>query len=74
MKCTILLFLSPLALAIAIPESAAGAPQACGRGTNYGICSTKTFCWNEGGFFVDRDCPSNKALGVGCCYDIPAKE
>ncbi|KAL6160875.1 hypothetical protein ACJQWK_08345 [Exserohilum turcicum] len=46
-------------------------PAPCGRSDPSGICTTKSTCYDKGGFWVQRDCTFYNVLDIGCCYSIP---
>ncbi|EAT83981.1 hypothetical protein HBH56_158220 [Parastagonospora nodorum] len=61
-----------VSVALAAPKDPYPAP--CGRSDPSGICATKTSCYKQGGFWVQRDCTFYNVLDIGCCYDIPGKK
>lgn len=69
-----LLFGAAAAAAVAVapdPSSPDYYPAPCGRSIPHGVCLDEATCEDEGGFFVQRDCPFYGVLDIGCCYNIP---
>lgn len=65
-----LLAAAAVAAVAAAPSSADYYPAPCGRSIPHGVCLDEATCEDEGGFFVQRDCPFYGVLDIGCCYGI----